>query len=252
MKTILLTAIILSITFSLWLVLFLPTNWNHLSSYSKEQPKYFNQLKEKLFATLADSQVRRLLLTIGLLGLLLEIITLHNTAGIIGVSSLFLFFLSYIGVNTALWGIVLPIFVLGLGLLIFELYFLPGHGLSAILGLSAVFYSIYFTLGKGVFALKEIFYSTLLAVILVALVLRYLPKSKVWKFFSGEGVSRPLGDLKSLEGLSGFSLTMISPSGSIEVNGRNFEAVAQQGEIPPRTKVRITRVEGDQLFVEKD
>ncbi len=97
---------------------------NHLSG-PQETPQYTFAEQVARFAT--NPAVSGLLLTLGFLGLLIEMQTLHGIAGVIGVASLALFFGSHIyaGFSNG-WVIVLAI--AGVVGILYELHIVPGHG----------------------------------------------------------------------------------------------------------------------------
>ena len=101
---------------------------------------------ERIAQFAADPIVSGLLLTIGFLGLLIEMQTLHAIAGIIGVAALALFFGAHIVAGFSNWT-VLAIFGLGILALLFELHVLPGHGISGLVGALLILVSIVLAFG---------------------------------------------------------------------------------------------------------
>jgi len=87
------------------------------------------------FAT--NPEVSGLLLTIGFLGLLIELQTLHLVAGAVGATALALFFGTHVYAGFSN-GLVVGLAVLGLVLILFELHVLPGHGIAGTLGTIAL------------------------------------------------------------------------------------------------------------------
>jgi len=83
------------------------------------------------FAT--NPEVSGLLLTLGMLGLLIEMQTLHGIAGVIGVSSLALFFGTHVYAGFSN-GFVILLAILGVIGILYELHIVPGHGAPGILG----------------------------------------------------------------------------------------------------------------------
>ncbi|MGC1381332.1 MAG: ATP-dependent Clp protease proteolytic subunit, partial [Candidatus Baltobacteraceae bacterium] len=96
------------------------------------------------FAT--DPVVSGLLLTLGMLGLLIEMQTLHGIAGFIGVGAFVLFFGSHIYAGFSN-GFVIVLAVLGLLGILWELHVVPGHGLPGILGAAALLLAVLFAFG---------------------------------------------------------------------------------------------------------
>ncbi|MBV8531858.1 MAG: hypothetical protein JO104_11105, partial [Candidatus Eremiobacteraeota bacterium] len=73
-----------------------------------------------ILATLTTPLVSGLLLTVGLLGLLLEMQTLHGVAGFIGIAALVLFFGSHVMAGVA-GALVIALAILGLLGILYEL-----------------------------------------------------------------------------------------------------------------------------------
>ncbi len=78
-----------------------------------------------------------MLLSIGVLGLFIEMQTLHGIAGLIGVVALGLFFGSHIYAGFAN-SLVIALAVLGIVGILFELHVLPGHGVAGTVGAAAL------------------------------------------------------------------------------------------------------------------
>ena len=96
------------------------------------------------FAT--NPVVSGLLLTLGMLGLLIEMQTLHGIAGVIGVGALALFFGTHVYAGFSN-GFVAVLAVLGLLGILWELHVVPGHGLPGILGVSALLVAVSLAFG---------------------------------------------------------------------------------------------------------
>ena len=90
-------------------------------------------LGESLARFATDPAVSGLLLTLGMLGLLIEMQTLHGIAGIVGVGSLALFFGSHVYAGFSN-GLVAVLALVGLFGILWELHVVPGHGIPGVLG----------------------------------------------------------------------------------------------------------------------
>jgi membrane-bound ClpP family serine protease len=112
------------------------------------QPTWGEQIAEFV----AQPAVSGLLLTIGFLGILIEMQTMHLIAGIIGVAALGLFFGAHVVAGTSNW-VITALFGLGVLGLLFEFHVLPGHGISGLVGSALILASIVFAFGSGVWIL---------------------------------------------------------------------------------------------------
>jgi membrane-bound serine protease (ClpP class) len=128
------------------------------------------------FAT--NPSVSGLLLSIGFLGLLIEMQTLHGIAGTIGIAALGLFFGTHVYAGFTN-GFVIALGVLGvLGILV-ELHVLPGHGIAGSLGLLALIAAIVLSFGFAfVFvAIQALAIAIVLTAISFALATRVYPEN---------------------------------------------------------------------------
>ncbi len=128
------------------------------------------------FAT--DPVVSGLLLTLGMLGLLIEMQTLHGIAGVIGVGALALFFGShvYAGFSNAF---VVALAVVGLVGILWELHVVPGHALPGIIGAGALLVAVLLAFGLPFFfvGIETIATAIVLTVIAFSLTVKAVPQN---------------------------------------------------------------------------
>lgn len=198
--------------------------------------------------------VSGLLLTVGLLGLLLEMQTLHGIAGFIALAALALFFGSHIVAGAGAFVIVLA--VLGLVGILYELHVVPGHGVPGIFGGIALLLSILLAFGLPMFfiALQTVATAIVLTVILFYLATRAIPEN-AWiaklTFAGAQGADYVTSaDRTSLRGKSGIASSYLRPAGVALIDGERVDVLTQGEFIPEGTPVRVTRVEGARIFVE--
>jgi len=106
------------------------------------------------------------------------------------------------------------------------------------------------TLG-GVLAVISAFSIAILALFVE---FRILPKTKLGKraFLTSEitAVSAAIGkEALDLVGQSAESLTMLSPSGYVIVNGKRYDAFCQNGQVPAGTQLKIIGADSFRLIV---
>lgn len=202
--------------------------------------------------------VSGLLLTIGLLGLLLEMQTLHGIAGILAIAALALFFGAHIVVGAAT-GLVIVLAIIGLLGILYELHVVPGHGIPGILGGVALLASIILAFGPfgaAAFfvALQTVATAIVLTVMLFWMATRALPEN-AWiaklTFAGAQGAEYVTStDYSTLRGKSGVASSYLRPAGVALIDGQRVDVLTRGEFIPEGTPVRVTRVEGARIFVE--
>ena len=228
-------------------------NLEHLASFSRENAQYTWGERLARFAT--SPEVSGLLLTIGLLGLLIEMQTLHGIAGVVGVLALSLFFGSHIYAGFSDWIVVL-LAVVGLGAILFELHVVPGHGLPGVIG--AVFLIVAALLAFGIMfytvAIETLATAIVLSVMLFVMFVRAYPENAWYKRVALLTVQGPeyvtSTDRRALLGQQGFAATLLRPAGVAEVDGQRVDVLTAGEFISQGTPIRIVRVEGARIFVE--
>lgn len=199
--------------------------------------------------------ISAVLLTVGLLGLLLEMQTLHGIAGILGLSALGLFFGSHIAAGlTGPYVIVLA--VLGLAGILWELHVVPGHGAPGVIGGVVLLVSVLLAFGTPmiVIALQTVATAIVLTIVLFLLATRIFPEN-AWiaklTFAGAQGADYVTSaDFRALLGRSGVAASYLRPAGVALIDGQRVDVLTQGEFIPEGTPIRVTRVEGARIFVE--
>ena len=210
---------------------------------------------EELARFATSPQVSALLLTIGMLGLLIEMQTLHGIAGFIGVVALALFFGThvYAGFSNAL---VLVLAVAGIAGVFWELHVVPGHTLPGAAGTILLLLAALFAFGLPFFvvAIETIATAIVLTVICFTLAARKIPEN-AWArrlaLGAAQGsdyVSGP--DRSALGGRTGTALSFLRPAGIASIEGQRVDVLTAGEFIPQGTPIRVVRVEGARVFVE--
>lgn len=205
------------------------------------------------FAT--NPEVSGILLTLGVLGLLIEMQTLHGIAGLIGIGALGLFFGSHIYAGFSN-GFVIVLAVLGIIGILYELHVVPGHGVPGILGAIALLASILLAFGIPFFfvALQSISTAIVLTIVLFYAATKIWPEN-AWMnrlaFVSAQGPEYVASrDHSALLGHIGTASSFLRPAGVAMVNGQRVDVLTEGEFIQAGTPVRVTRVEGARVFVE--
>lgn len=225
---------------------------NHLAGPQESLPYTF---AEQLARFATNPAVSGLLLTLGFLGLLIEMQTLHGIAGVIGVSSLALFFGSHIYAGFSN-GLVIILAVAGIVGILYELHIVPGHGAPGILGGIALLAAILLAFGIPFFfiAMQTLSTAIVLTVIFFYLATRAFPQN-AWiaklTFAGAQGADYVTSrDFSDLHGHTGVASSYLRPAGVASINGRRIDVLTQGEFIPAGTPIRVQRVEGARVFVE--
>ncbi len=208
--------------------------------------------------------ISSILIMIGFFGLMAEIKTPGwGVAGTTGLIALTLFFgSSYILQLASIVEILM--FVIGLGLLLAEIFIIPGFGIAGISGIILIFASIFLSLlGSKPFidmhdvsiAIIQLSGAMLFALLGIFLLAKYLPKSSAFnKLVLSESEKADKGFVsypseKDLIGKTGIAFTTLRPGGTAEFDGKRVDVVADSEYINQGTKIKVLRVEGIKVVV---
>ena len=135
------------------------------------------RLAERLAGFVTSPVISSILLTVGFLGLIVEIVTPgFGVAGVLGLTALGLFFGGHMFAGLAGFEVII-LFIAGIVLLILEAFVIPGFGVSGVLGLLSVFFSIFLAFADPEVALYSIIGSLVASVVLFLLVFRQLKRA---------------------------------------------------------------------------
>ena len=212
---------------------------------------------EGIVRFLTNPLVAPLLLSLGILGLVLEIKTgAFGLGGILSLTSLGLFFGSSFILGLAGWE---EILLLGLGAiaLAVEVFVLPGFGVAGVVGTLAIVASMVLAMmgarpstGDIAQALAVLGASLFITVAVMYAWLRHLPNSGRFSGLLLRGsvhksqgfVSAPnRGDLI---GLDGVAVTDLRPSGTARVGQERIDVVTEGEYVPQGSRVQVVQSDG--------
>jgi len=211
-------------------------------------------LAEQIARFATDQVVSGMLLSIGFLGLLIELQTLHGIAGAIGAASLALFFGTHVYAGFSN-GLVVAMALVGLLLILFELHVLPGHGVAGALGAIILVASVLLAFGLPFFigALQALAIAIVVTIVIFALLQRVLPENAFVKRLMFAGTQGPdyvaSLDHRHLLGARGTALSFLRPAGVASFGDARVDVLTEGDFVPAGTPVRVTRVEGARIFV---
>lgn len=210
--------------------------------------------------------ITSILLMIGIIGLFTEIKTPGwGLPGTLAVIALALFFgSSYILKLATALDILL--FIIGVILLIIEIFFIPGFGVFGILGIILIVGSLFMALisdlpsiepgdiSMAIYQLTSAFVGSLIAILLL---LKYLPKTKAFSVLVlGEEFEKEKGyvsspDFSFLVGKEGTTITDLRPSGIAIIEGKRYDVLSYGEFIEKNSTIKVVNTEGIKIFVAK-
>ena len=208
--------------------------------------------------------ISSILIMIGFFGLMAEIKTPGwGLAGTSALIALTIFFgSSYILQLASILEILL--FILGLVLLLAEIFIIPGFGIAGISGIVMIFASIFLSLlGSDPFldinavsiAIIQLSGAMVFALVGMFFLIKYLPKSTAFnKLVLSESEKSEHGFVsypseKDLVGKIGVAYTTLRPGGTAEIEGKRIDVVADSEYIDKNAKIKVLRVEGIKVVV---
>jgi membrane-bound serine protease (ClpP class) len=198
-----------------------------------------------------------LLVTIGMLGILIELRTPgFGIAGAVGVGSLAAFFWGHWLVQLAGWGELL-LALGGVALLLVEFFVIPGFGLAGILGILALLAALVMSVvGSGatpeffMLAAGRILFSLLAALLASFLLLRLMPRTAFGrKLILDTGLGADPEDELRWLGKRGRATSPLRPAGIADIEGARVDVVSEGELIEPGTPIEVIRVDGNRVVV---
>jgi membrane-bound serine protease (ClpP class) len=218
---------------------------------------------ESLVRFLSHPLVAPILLSIGVLGLVIEIKTpSFGLAGLVGLGSLAAFFGSHLIIGLAGWE---EVILLGAGLIALgiEVFVVPGFGIAGVISIACIGTAMFLALLGSLPTWADVaraagVLATSLGIIGVAiyLVVRNLPTSDRWRGIFLRTASAATdgyvsGDLRDdLVGRVAVALTDLHPGGTVQLDGERLDVVTEGDYVGRGARVRVLRSEGYRLVVQ--
>ena len=221
---------------------------------------------ERAVRFLTHPMVAPLLLSLGMLGLIIEIKTpAFGLAGAAGAAALTAFFGSHFLLGLAGWE---EVILLGVGIILLavEMFVLPGFGIAGIAGTLAIFGAFFFSMVTSMATGAD--YARALGVLSLAILvvilagwalLRHLPRSRGLAktgLLLGDATTRETGYLSNeirteLVGTVGVAVTDLRPSGAGRFGAERIDVVSDANFISAGTPIKIVRSDGYRHVVER-
>ena len=205
-----------------------------------------------------DPYISSILLTIGFTALIIEVFTAgFGAAGIVGITSLVFFFGARFFSGLAGFEVFL-LFILGLILMVAEIFVIPGFGIPGFLGLVAIGGSIVLSYATSSQGLAALGLSLVWTFFLVSLALQFLKKSGFFRrivlqtSLSGEGGYSAVPAYREYIGKSGRVVNPLRPAGVVEFeDGERLDVVSEGAFIAGGEEVKVVKVEGRRIVVRR-
>jgi membrane-bound serine protease (ClpP class) len=217
---------------------------------------------EALVRFLSNPLVAPILLSLGVLGLMIEIKTpSFGLAGAVGIVSLAAFFGSHLIIGLAGWEEVI-LLAAGFVALGIEIFVVPGFGVAGVISIVCIAAAVFLALISHLptwadFARASAILAVTVGIVVAAVyaLVRHLPTSARWRGLilqteASSDAGFVSADLRpDLVGQQGVALTDLRPSGTAQVAGERFDVVSEGGFVPRGGRVRVIRSEGYRVVV---
>lgn len=218
---------------------------------------------EQLVRFLTHPILSSLLMTVGMLGIIVELRTPgFGLPGALGITSLALFFWGHWLVRLAGWEEILLV-AIGLVLLAIELFVTPGFGLVGVAGIVALLAGLTLSLiGAGattelvIGAIARVAVSLLIALAASVALLRFLPRLPFGRRLildTGLGTAAGYGSAPETDrrwlGKEGTAVSPLRPAGIADLDGKRVDVVSQGEWIDAGASIEVIRVDGNRIVV---
>ena len=221
---------------------------------------------EKIIRLINNPVITSILMMVIMVGMFMEIKTpgwgVPGTASLIALA---LFFGSgYILELASIMDILL--FIVGVILLIVEVFVIPGFGVFGIAGIILMVAGLFMGLVSDFplvetnllsMAIIQLAGSFILSGIAMYFLSKVLPKTKIWNnLILSKGIKAKSGytsnkEFNHLVGLKGEALTDLRPSGTAILEGKRYDVITQGDYIVKDSKVEVMEIEGSKIVVKK-
>ena len=218
---------------------------------------------EGLVRFLSNPVVAPILLSLGTLGLIIEIKTpSFGLAGLAGLTALAAFFGSHLIVGLAGWE---EIILLGVGMVAMgiEIFVVPGFGLAGIVAITCIGVATFMALlgaiptwGDMARASGVLIVAACIVAVVLTVLLKYLPTSSGGRgIFLQAATDRSEGYIadpirEDLIGVVGVAVTDLRPAGTAQLGDERLDVVSDVGFVAKGSRVRVIQSEGYRHVVE--
>ncbi|QKG84945.1 nodulation protein NfeD [Kroppenstedtia pulmonis] len=233
-------------------------NEKEVLSYLDANPRDVHRVEmswsEKLARFVTSPMVIPVLLTLGFIGIAIEMFTPgFGIPGLVGASAFGLYFFGHYLAGFA-GGETAVLFTLGIVLMLIEL-FVPGFGIFGLLGLASLIAAVVVAAYDAAFSLASILVALAVTGVVLAVVLRRFGIRGIWrKLVLSETQQNEEGytsrqKQSHLIGKQGKAVTPLRPAGVAVIDGIRRDVVSRGGLIPKGSLVEVVDTEGVRVVV---
>jgi len=209
---------------------------------------------EKIMGIISNPYASSLLLIIAFSALIFEALTPgFALGGTVGIITLLIFFAGHIFTGSIGVGIVV-LFIVGIILILAEIFLIPGFGVAGISGIAAVLSSLFFIFPNSSIAINVLLAVVVFTLVIGILMFKKFGSSRFWKRISLESNSENYfssASKKDYLNQEGETLSKLRPAGTIKLNGERVDAVSEGSFINKGQKVKVISVSGSRVVVRK-
>ena len=213
--------------------------------------------QENVGGWLSDPWISGILLTLGIAGIVIEVATAGSFGlfGAVGLVSFALYFIGHFWVGNIGVGAIL-LFLVGLILILLEIFVIPGFGVTGVLGILSVLTSLIMASPDFSQAVLTLSCSLIAAILIIIFTLKNKKTRKVWgklilshKMETKEGYVSHNDSLTAFGGKRGTALTTLRPAGTAEIEGKRLDVITSGEFIEAGSGVEVILVEGARVVV---
>lgn len=207
---------------------------------------------EKIMTVISNPYLSSLVLIIAFSALIFEALTPgFALGGTVGVISLLLFFLSHLYTGAVGAGIVI-LFLLGIILILAEIFVIPGFGIAGISGITAIILSLFFIFPNTTIAVNVLLAVVLFTLVIAIFMVKRFGTSRFWKKISLNTDSENYFSSTSKKDYlnqKAVTISKLRPAGTIEIAGKRIDAVSEGAFIEKGQEVKVISVSGSRVVV---
>lgn len=197
---------------------------------------------ERFLFAICDPNIAYILLSIGMLGIMLELFNPGTIfPGVVGAICLLLAFYALDMLDANYIGIIL--ILLAFGLFVAEI-FVTGYGLLTLGGIASFTMGSMILMGSPMFQINK---GLIAGVVIAATAFFVLVVRAVVRSHRGQQQT----GREAMVGMEAVARTPLDPKGTVFVHGERWEATVDEGRVEPGEEVVITRMDGLRLWVTK-
>lgn len=230
---------------------------NQLGFQDANVKKVEMSIAEKIARFLTNPIVIPILITIGIVGLIIELFSPgFGIPGLTGLAALFLFFFGHLVAGLAGFEVIL-LFIAGIFFIIVE-FFVIG-GILGFLGFVAIIASLFMASGNIMLMGVSLLIAVTAAIIAVIILIKvYGKRIQLFnKIILKDATTTEEGYVSNIHrldlvGKEGVALTTLRPSGTAVIDGERVDVVTEGGYIDKDKKIIVFKVEGPRIVVREN